>query len=100
MSTINLSPPAAALKALLGNPLAVAIIDRQLRCTHVNAAFAHRMERELNALIFRPVREAPVRLADQSEPALRRVLGTGEAIDDFELRGAQPNAGRVWSEHQ
>ena len=99
MPITSLSRPEALLEALLNSPLAVAVIDRELRYTHVNAALARLIEREPSALIGRTVREAAPRLADQLEPALRHALETGEAIHDLEVHGSGRNAGRVWCEH-
>jgi len=99
MPTTSAFRPEALLEALLDSPLSVAVIDRELRYTHVNAALAHLIECEPSALIGRTVREAAPQLADQLEPALRHVLETGEAIHDLEVHGSGRNAGRVWCEH-
>ncbi len=99
LPTISLSLPESFLEALLVSPLAVGMIDRELRYTHVNAALARLMEREPGVLIGTTLREAAPQLADQLEPELRHVLETGEAVHDLEVHGTHRNVRRVWCAH-
>ena len=100
MTTISSPPTEALLEALLGSPLAVAVIDRDLRYTAASAALAHLIERDPPAIIGVTMREATPPLADQPEPTLQSVLETGQAVHDLEVHGTDRNAGRVSSEHR
>jgi PAS domain-containing protein len=88
-------PTDPVLEALLTSPLAVAVIDRDLRLIAVNAALARLIECEPPAIVGATVREAAPPLAQQPEPALRRVLDEGIAINNLELPVSVAEPGRV-----
>lgn len=89
----------AVLEALLGSPLAVGVIDRELRYTQVNAALARLYDRDPQDFIGYTVHDATPRQADQLEPALRRVFDDGTSIHDLEMHGDEPTAERIWTKH-
>jgi PAS domain S-box-containing protein len=99
MPTTSVSFPEAFLDALLDSPLGIAVLDRELRYTHVNLALARMNSSDPRAFIGQTVREVVPHLAAILEPALRRVLQTATAIHDLEVFGEGPDVGRVWSEH-
>ncbi len=82
-------------------PVGLAVLDRDLRFVRINERLA-----EINGLsaashVGRTVREVVPDLADQAEPALRRVLA-GEGVRGLELSGttrAQPGFLRTWREN-
>ena len=99
MPMTSLSLPEAFLEALLNSPLGIAVIDREMRYTHVNPALAQMNSSVPRAFIGQTVREVVPHLAAILEPALRQVIRTGTARHDLEVFGDGPDAGRVWSEH-
>ncbi len=73
-------------------PVGLGVLDRDLRFVRINERLA-----EINGFspeehVGRTVRELLPGLADEVEPGLRRVLDTGEAIQDFELTGETPGS--------
>jgi len=82
-------------------PIGLALIDRDLRYQRVNRALA-----ELNGVaapdhIGRTVREIIPQIAEAVEAVFRRVLDTGETVNDFEVSGetaAAPGVIRTWLE--
>ena len=99
MPITSVSLPEAFLEALLNSPLGIAVLDRELRYTHVNPALAQMNSSDPRAFIGQTVREVVPHLAAILEPALRQVILTGTAKHDLEVFGEGPDAGRVWSEH-
>ena len=93
------SPNDPVLEALLASPLAVGVIDRDLRLSAVNAGLARLLERDPPALLGATLREVALPLADQLEPALRRVLEDETPVHDLELNSAQAPALRGWKVH-
>jgi PAS domain S-box-containing protein len=80
-------------------PVGLCVLDRDLRYLRINGRLA-----EINGVpaadhLGRSLRDVVPHLADGTEPLLRRVLETGEAIHDIELSGttaADPGAVRHW----
>lgn len=94
---------AAELETVYANaPVGLCVLDRELRWVRINRALA-----EINGFspeehIGRRVTELLPDVAAQAEPALRRVLDTGEALLGVELRGttpARPGVERRWIEN-
>ncbi|NJK45659.1 MAG: PAS domain-containing protein, partial [Pleurocapsa sp. SU_196_0] len=87
------------LESLLAAPIGVAVVNAELRYVRFNSALAAMNDSDPQAPIGRTVREVVPHLADQLEPALRRVLrtrrGGAAARGDRRRRGR----GRSWVEH-
>ena len=92
---------AADLESLFEDaPVALCILDTELRYLRVNRCMA-----EINGLpaerhVGRTVREVVPGLADQAEAAMRSVLATGVPVLDFEIRGetaSRPGIERSWN---
>ncbi|RUL85841.1 PAS domain S-box protein [Tautonia sociabilis] len=82
-------------------PVGLCVLDRELRFVRINDRLAELNGRPAAEHIGRTVREMLPELADQVEPALRRVLETGEPVIDLELSGqtaARPGEHRTWLE--
>lgn len=93
----------AELEALYRNaPVGLCVVDPDLRYLRINDRLA-----EINGLpadrhIGRTVRDVVPDLADEAEPAMRKVLETGEPVLGIELTGetsARPGETRHWIEH-
>jgi PAS domain S-box-containing protein len=69
-------------------PVALALLDRDLRLTRVNASFAALCDREVAALTGQPFAGAAPGLAVLLLPALRRTAASGQTGDDVEVLGA------------
>jgi PAS domain S-box-containing protein len=81
-----------------GASVGIALLDRGLRFTRVNEAFAETHGVSRGALVGRTVGEALPELAPTLEPLWRRVLDTGEPAAQREVRGPTRDApwGRTW----
>lgn len=90
------------LEAVYANaPVGLCVLDRDLRFVRINERMAEMNGRSVAAHMGRTVREVLPDLADDAEPRLRRILETGEAATDVEVRGvtpAQPGVERTWLE--
>ncbi|MEG4321643.1 MULTISPECIES: PAS domain S-box protein [unclassified Microcoleus] len=83
-------------------PVGLAVLDTDLRFVRLNQRLAEINGLSVAAHIGRRVREIVPDLADKAESLLRRILETGEAIRNFELRGetaSQPGMVRTWLEN-
>lgn len=82
-------------------PMGLCVLDHDLRFIRINDRLA-----EINGIpaaehLGRTLREMLPELADTAEPAMRRILATGEAALDLEITGetpAQPGVQRTWME--
>ncbi len=81
-----------------GASVGVALLDRALRFTRVNEAFAETKGTTRGALVGRSAREALPGLAPALEPLWRQVLETGEPVAQREVSGPTTDApwGRTW----
>ena len=82
-------------------PIGLGVLDSELRFENVNERLAEMNGIPAAAHIGRTVRELLPAIADQAEAPLRRVLETGEALRNWEVRGetpAQPGVERIWIE--
>jgi PAS domain S-box-containing protein len=93
----------AEIRAIYDNaPVGLCVLDRELRYQRINERLAAINGVPAAAHIGRTVREIVPALADEAEPALRRVLESGEAVLGLELSGetaAAPGETRHWVEH-
>jgi PAS domain S-box-containing protein len=83
-------------------PVGLAVLDSDLRFLRINERLAEMNGLPVEAHLGRSVQELFPDVAAQAAPMLRRVLESGEALHDVELRGetpAQPGRQRVWLEH-
>jgi PAS domain S-box-containing protein len=83
-------------------PIGLCVVDRDLRFVRINERFAQMTGVPAAEHVGRTVRDLLPTLADQSEPLLRRVLTTGEAIVNIELHGqtaALPGVERAWMDN-
>jgi PAS domain S-box-containing protein len=79
---------AALLDTLLASvPLGLAFVDRSRRIVRVNAALASMIGRAPGEMSGAPVSEILEHLGSEAEPAMQRVLETGEALENVEMRG-------------
>src|SRR6185437_12572766 len=69
-------------------PVALALLDRDLRLTRVNASFAALCNREVAALTGQPFASAAPGLAALLLLALRQAAASGQTGDDVEVLGA------------
>jgi PAS domain S-box-containing protein len=95
-----LSDQMAELETLYAQlPVGLGFLDTELRFVRVNEKLASLDSAPVAVHAGREVREiVNEELADIVEPLYRRVLATGEAILDYEIRGpATGTAGRFWS---
>jgi diguanylate cyclase (GGDEF)-like protein/PAS domain S-box-containing protein len=77
-------------------PASLSFLDCDLRYIRVNDAFCAACGVDPEHAVGRTVREVWPALADEMEPALRRVLETGEAVVGEELSGeAPPGSGQI-----
>ncbi len=82
-------------------PVGLCLLDRELRYVRVNETLARMNGLPAAQHIGRTVRETVPHLADQVEPAFRRVLETGVPLLDVELVGStvgEPGVERTWLE--
>ena len=79
-------------------PIGLGFVDLQLRFVRVNAKLAEINGPSPEAHAGRHVREILYGLADELEPLYRRVLDTGEAVIDTEVRQTpgDPSTARTW----
>jgi len=80
-------------------PVALTLIDRDLRCRRINHHLAEINGKPVEELLGGSVRDVVPGIADTVEPLLRRVLESGEPITDFELIGEtakEPGVERIW----
>ncbi len=92
---MNLSD-GSLLEALLASPVGIAVLDRDLRFTRVNRALAGMNSAEPDDFLGRALRHLP--FAAPLEPAVRRVLESGETLENLHV----PSVGtgeRSWLEH-
>ncbi|HSO22337.1 MAG TPA: response regulator, partial [Chondromyces sp.] len=93
---------AADLESLFENaPVALCILDTDLRYRRVNRCMAEINGLPAEAHIGRTVREVVPDLADQAEAAMRAVLDTGVPVVDIEIGGetaSRPGIERSWNE--
>jgi PAS domain S-box-containing protein len=83
-------------------PVGLCVIDTELRWVRINQKLAEMNGWPVEAHLGRNVRELLPEVADVAEPALRRVLKTGEPLLDVILEGATPAAPgvrRIWLEN-
>jgi len=82
-------------------PIGLAVLDTGLRFLRVNERLAEMNGLPVEAHLGRTVGEILPDLAGQAEALLRRVLSSGRAIRDLEVRGetpAFPGIERIWRE--
>ena len=82
-------------------PIGLGVLDTHLRYVRINERLAAMNGLPVEAHIGRTVREVLPAIADDVEPALRRVLETGEAVAGAEVTGetaAEPGVVRTWIE--
>jgi PAS domain S-box-containing protein len=82
-------------------PIGLAVLDTNLRFVRINERLAEINGLPVEAHIGRTVREVLPALADEVEPAMRRVVETGEPVSGLEITGetaAQPGVVRTWTE--
>ena len=80
-------------------PVGLCFVDLNLRYLSMNAALAEMNGRTPEYYIGKTIREAIPDLADTLEVYYRRVIESGNAILDVEIKGttaAHPNEGRFW----
>lgn len=83
-------------------PVGLAILDRELRFVRLNQQLAAMNNIPLEQHLGRTVHEILPHLADAVEPALHRIIETGDAVLNLELEGGpitQPDAHRTWLEN-
>ena len=91
----------ALLDVLIGQaPIGIAFLDRELRYVRINEVLAAANGKSVAEHLGRPLPEVIPEIAEFVEPALRRVLGTGEPVIDSELETAplwdDPHRRRHW----
>ncbi|WP_158623609.1 response regulator [Corallococcus llansteffanensis] len=83
----------AQLDALLiSSPVGLSLLDRDLRFVRVNARMAMLDGLPLDAYVGRTLGEVLPRMAPRLEPVLRRVLETGEPVEELAFSMKQPGA--------
>lgn len=92
----------AELQTIYRNaPVGLGLTDRNLRFLSVNETLAEIDGISVLDHIGRSIREVlPEPLADSLEPLYRRVIDTGEAVVNVEVKGetkANPGVARIWS---
>lgn len=83
-------------------PIGMCVLDRDLRYVRINKRLAEINGLPVEAHIGRTVREIVPALAETAEPLLRRVLETGEPVQNIEISGhtaATPEVERTWLEN-
>jgi PAS domain S-box-containing protein len=82
-------------------PIGLAVLDTNLRFVRINERLAEMNGLPVEAHIGRTIGEVVPALADEAEPAMRRVLETGEPLVGMEITGqtpAEPGVSRTWIE--
>ena len=82
-------------------PIGLAVLDTSLRFVRINEQLAAMNGLPVEAHIGRTVREVIPAIADEAEPAMRRVLETGEPVVGIEITGesaSDPGVPRTWIE--
>ncbi len=82
-------------------PIGLAVLDTNLRFVRINERLAEMNGLPVEAHIGRTIREVVPAVADEAEPAMRRVLQTGEPLVGIEISGettADPGNSRTWLE--
>ena len=82
-------------------PVGLCVLDSRLRYVRINEHMAEINGIPADAHIGRTLREIVPDLADKAEPALRRIIATGEPVLDLEISGetaARPGVRRTWTE--
>jgi PAS domain S-box-containing protein len=99
-ATLRATESLTLLDVLVGSaPIGIVFFDSRLRFVRLNQALADMDGLPLEAHVGRTVREVMPELADRVEPALLRVLTTGEPLRDVVVETApvtQPDAPRAW----
>ncbi|WP_431283675.1 PAS domain-containing protein [Humitalea sp. 24SJ18S-53] len=94
------SEGAARLRATYDSaPVGLCLLDEDLRFVAVNGVLAAANGPTVEAHIGRRLEELAPHMAVQVAPLLRRVVETGEAVEDVEvpgLEGGRPGEDRVW----
>ncbi len=94
---------AAELEAIYRSaPVGLAVLDAELRYLRVNDCLAAMNGLPAAEHLGRRVAEVVPALAGQVVPGLRRLIATGEPVDNVEISGetaAQPGVRRDWVEH-
>ena len=83
-------------------PVALCVLDRELRFVRINERMAELNGASVAAHIGRTIREIVPDIAPKAEPMLRRIMETGEPVLGLELTGktpAKPGVERTWLEH-
>lgn len=83
-------------------PVALCVLDRELRFVRINERMAELNGASVAAHIGRTIREIVPDIAPKAEPMLRRIMETGEPVLGMELTGetpARPGMERTWLEH-
>lgn len=83
-------------------PVGLCVLDTDLRFVRINERLAEINGLPASAHIGRSIREVVPSLAEQAEALCRRVIDTGEPVQDVEFAGetaAQPGVMRAWLEN-
>ncbi len=88
---------AARLRATYESaPVGLCLLDRELRFVAINAMLAEANGQPVAAHIGRTIEDMAPHVAEQVAPVMRRVLETGEPIEDLELRVEVAGEERFW----
>lgn len=88
---------AARLRATYESaPVGLCLLDHDLRFVAVNGVLAASNGATVDAHIGRRLDEVAPHVAARVGPLMRRVLDTGDALDDIEIEGRQAGEDRVW----
>lgn len=82
-------------------PIALCVLDRELRYVRINQALANMIEMRPEDVLGRTIREVVPSVADDLEGAARRVFATGDPVRDVEFVGDlshQPGRPHTWRE--
>ncbi|WP_424810517.1 PAS domain-containing protein [Roseococcus sp. YIM B11640] len=77
-------------------PVGLCLLDRDFRFLAANQMLAQLTGRDAAAYIGQPLAQVLPHLAAELEPAMRRVLETGEPIQEYELRVRGADDDRYW----
>jgi len=92
-----LAETAAQLRATYESaPVGLCLLDRELRFVAINAMLAGTNGQPVAAHIGRTLEEMAPHVAGQLAPVMRRVLETGEPIEDLEQRGVVAGEEHFW----
>ncbi len=96
----ELADAAVEIETVYGTaPVGIAYHDQDLRFIRVNERLAETNGLPVEDHLGKTLHDVVPLLADELEPHFRRVLDTGEPVEDFEVRGetpAAPGEERVW----